>query len=171
MKTGYLLTDGSGRAWTIGQLLGRGTWGKTWAARDDTGREGAIKEPFGLTDLPADLAGAEGLVEICREIAEQTADWLEKATSPAAPRLEGRLKIPGVGTAVITPRYPTSLGRKLDAGNSLDESLDLLCRVVVRLTEMPRPHGNLRASNIFLSERGYVVLGDPLVPALAAAWG
>ena len=55
MKTGDHVQDGNGRSFQVGQLLGRGLWGKCYLVRDAAdGSEWVLKVPLGEDDLPRD---------------------------------------------------------------------------------------------------------------------
>jgi hypothetical protein len=166
MKTGDLFTDASGRGWTIGQPLGRGTWGRSWLVRDEHGREAVWKEPLSAADLPAHTPDAEQLLAGSRDAVAEQAAWLERAVHPWLPRLEGRVDRAGV-TSYLMPRYPTSLARKIEAGGPIDEALDVVARAAETLARTGHAHGNLRPGNILLTDRDEVVLADPISPAVA----
>ena len=43
MKTGDTVRDDQGRVFQIGQILGRGLWGKTYSVREEHGPEWALR--------------------------------------------------------------------------------------------------------------------------------
>ena len=81
MKTGDHVTNGRGRSFQVGQLIGRGLWGKCYLAREEpSGSEWVLKVPLGADDLPSD---PPRLAEACREIAREQARLLEDSGNPA----------------------------------------------------------------------------------------
>ena len=52
MQTGDTVRDGRGRAFQVGQLLGRGLWGKTYSVREEpSGTEYVLKCPLSPDEL------------------------------------------------------------------------------------------------------------------------
>lgn len=172
MRTGDTVRDGQGTTWVLGPLLGRGLWAKSWSVRragDDA--VFVMKTALGPEDLRADtprgdavlLASREAVVELARMYGEQAAPWL--------PRLESRLQVEDQ-PALVLPRYPDTLERRLGEGQPLADLVEVL-HAVARLL-VPRGggyHGGLHAGNVFFEEGGRILLADPLPPAAARALG
>ena len=124
MKTGDHLQDGNGRTFQVGQLLGRGLWGKCYLAREGAdGKEWVVKVPLGDDDLPRD---PPRLAEACREIAREQGRLLEESGSDALVQLETRFIADDGSPALLMPRYPETLERRLADLASLDEILQTL---------------------------------------------
>ena len=51
MKTGEVVRDPQGRSFQVGQMLGRGLWGKTFAAVEEGAGEWVIKAPLTAAEL------------------------------------------------------------------------------------------------------------------------
>jgi hypothetical protein len=166
MKTGDAVTDAQGRSWTLGEMLGRGLWGTSWAVRDAQGRELVLKIALSEADLPADAPVPDGMLAACRQAALEQADLLKRQAFPWLPRLEQQLEVQGV-PALLFPRYPSSLKRRMAGGVGVADTIALLMRVVKLLEESgSKPHGDLRPSNVLINDRGEPVLSDVLTPAL-----
>ena len=124
MKTGDHLQDGNGRTFQVGQLLGRGLWGKCYLAREGSdGKEWVIKVPLGDDDLPRD---PPRLAEACREIAREQGRLLEESGSEALVDLETRFIADDGSPTLLMPRYPETLERRLADLASFDEILQTL---------------------------------------------
>ena len=171
MKTGDTVRDAKGRSFQVGQLLGRGLWGRTYSARDEaTGSNWVLKVPHRASDLPDHDAA---LAEACVEIALEQSNLLERAACPALPRLECRLALPDGTPALVMPRANATLEQRLSGGAHMDEVLGLLVgrpEVLRELTKLQHFHGNLKPTNILVSESGAVLLADPVTPALRRHW-
>lgn len=168
MKTGDIVTAGSagvGRPYTLGEVLGRGLWGMTWTARDSVGREYVVKVPLEPGDFPADAAVPDALIDACRAAAQETAALYAQG-HPWYPRLEGTGFTHTGGTALVLARYPQSLKRRIAGAIAMSEAVILLQRTLSLLQQAGRRHGDLRPSNVLLTDRGDPILSDPLPHAL-----
>jgi hypothetical protein len=173
MKTGDAVTDSQGRAWQIGEMLGRGLWGTSWSAHHG-GREWVLKFPLRAADLPSDTPLPDGVVKASRDALNEQGELLRKAQFPFLARLEEKVSFTSGSAAgqpaLVLQKYPSSLKRLLSAGAlPLSEALQTI-RAVSRLCESLGVHGNLRPSNILLNDRGEPVLSDVLTPACHAWW-
>lgn len=179
MKTGDTVRDPGGRTFQVGQLIGRGLWGKTYTAREEpAGTEWVLKTPLGLDAFSAD---SEEMARLCREIALEQARVLGQATTPGLIRVEARFVTESGVPVLILPRLAHSLQARMDAGISMGDLLRAIAAAAQALRSAEptlRSHGNLRPSNILADGRGGWVLADPLtdtmrrhLPALARARG
>ncbi len=167
MNTGDVVTDSRQRRWTLGATLGRGTWGTSWLVRDDAGRQAVLKAPFTTEDLKGQ-AVPEGLPGAIRLIAREHCELLGRRDWPFLPVLEGEIALPDGGTAVVIPRYPDTLARRISTGASLEELVELASRVAHLLKKVGAVHGNLRPTNVLLDDTGQPFLSDPATPSQAA---
>ena len=167
MKTGDHLQDGNGRTFQVGQLLGRGLWGKCYLARESTdGQEWVIKVPLGDEDLPHD---PPRLAEACREIAREQGRLLEDSGNEALVQLETRFVADDGSPTLLMPRYPETLERRMADLASMDEVLHALgsaLGALEKLATMMPVHGGIKPSNILMGPNGEVRLMDPVTPTL-----
>lgn len=165
MRSGDTFTDGQGRTWSVGEMLGRGAWGMSFAVRDGTGRELVAKVALTAVDFPQDTSLPKGLVDACREQLDEQLAWYRSAAA-WLPRVESVVKLPTGGAAILTPRYAGTLKRRLSSGITIRDTVNLLLRTCKVLEDSGgRVHGNLRPSNILVNERGEPVLTDWATPA------
>ncbi len=158
MRTGDTISEG-GRTWTLGQRIGRGSWGITWEAFDREGHRTYAKVPFRTSDGTADHPIAAEAAEKCTAIVHEQAAALRG--SPAwAPRIEAVARGVDGTPALVLSGYHT-LASRLDSGMPLREALEVVLRVARTLEKAGRVHGNIRPSNILLDDRGHPYLADP----------
>ncbi len=167
MKTGDHVTDGKGRTFQVGQLLGRGLWGKCYLAREDgDGTEWVLKVPLGEDDLPQE---PPRLAEICREIAREQGRLLDESGNEALAEVETRFVADDGSPTLVLPRYPETLERRMAELGTMDEVLQSLMGAMNALQVLAKlmpVHGGLKPSNIMIDEDGSVRLMDPVTPTL-----
>ncbi|MCB9668309.1 MAG: hypothetical protein H6736_21855 [Alphaproteobacteria bacterium] len=162
MKTGDIVTDSRAAAWTLGNLLGEGAWGRVWSVRDDGNRTRVLKVPYEPEDLPP---ASVDRVPLMRKCAVEAAEL--HTSGPAwLPPLEDRITLPSGAVALLFPQAPTTLARQLQSGLPLVEALDEVLAVVEMLAAAGVEHGNLRPSNILIGSDGRPMLADPVTPTL-----
>lgn len=177
MKTGDTVRDPGGRTFQVGQLIGRGLWGKTYTCREEpSGAEWILKAPLGPDAFPSD---SEDMARICREIALEQARALAQAAGAGLVRAEARFVTDTGLPLLVMPRMATSLAARMEGGAQLQDVLEALAAVAQQLRGLAgslRVHGNLRPTNILADGRGGWALSDPLtdtlrrhLPALARA--
>ena len=167
MKTGDTVTDRHGRNYQVATLLGRGLWGKSYVARRDDGLDVVVKAPLGVADLPAERPDRDRLVQACREILLEQAQFLEREAYPFLPRLEATGSTDEDEPLLMLHRYRSTFDHKVRGSAPLSESLDVVLQVLAHcrsLEDGPRFHGALHPENILLSERGEVFLSDIVTP-------
>lgn len=169
--TSDTVTDSLGRTWQLGAALGRGSWGWSRSVRDPGGREAVLKVPYGPGE-PADP-------EVCARVSREQAEFVQDhafglggggAGRVQSPRLEATVDLGGGRVGLVTPRYAT-LERRLDGGLPLSEALSIVQRIASSLADANRAHGNLKPSNVWLGERGEIVLADPCTASIASHGG
>ena len=167
MKTGDHVQDGTGRAFQVGQLLGRGLWGKCYLVRDESdASEWVLKVPLDDNDLPRE---PPRLAEVCREIAREQGRLLEEADNAALVTVSARFIADDGSPAILMPRYPETLERRLADHAGIDEVLKTLTATLGALGELApvlNAHGGIRPSNIMIDADGQVRLMDPVTPTL-----
>ena len=167
MKTGDHVQDGTGRAFQVGQLLGRGLWGKCYLVRDESdASEWVLKVPLDDNDLPRE---PPRLAEVCREIAREQGRLLEEADNAALVTVSARFIADDGSPAILMPRYPETLERRLADHAGIDEVLKTLTATLGALGELApvlSVHGGIRPSNIMIDADGQVRLMDPVTPTL-----
>jgi hypothetical protein len=170
IKTGDTVRDGQGRAFQVGQLLGRGLWGRSYAAREDgSAVEWVVKLPYTARDLPE---GEDALAQACRDIFDEQLRILQSSPGPGLVAVETHFVLEDGVPVMVMPRMPSSLEQRLSGGCSLEELLRTVLEVGLRLQSLAPYlpcHGNLKASNVLLDDRMGVVLSDPMCPALKRA--
>jgi len=176
IKTGENVRDGQGTTYQLGQLLGRGLWGKSYVVRrqatDGHGGDESLhvlKVPLAPEDFRGEIPGAEAFFAACREALLEQARLYEQAAHPFLPRLEARLTLPDGTPAIVLPRFPESLERRMADALPIGALLDTLLGVAKLLRELggdPGLHGGLRPSNVLFNERGEVFLTDLATPSV-----
>ena len=167
VKTGDSFIDAQGRSWTVGQPLGQGTWGRSWIVSSATGREMVLKIALGADDFAGDVRVSPDLLTACANAATEQGKLLAGANLPYLPKLEAQLRV-DTRPALLLHHYSTSLQRRLDAGMALADALTMVAAVTAKLKAGRRVHGNLRPTNILLTDRGEPVLSDLATPATEA---
>lgn len=164
MKTGDVVRDAKGREYQVGQLLGRGLWGKSYMVRqEEDGEEYVLKCPLTRDDFRGDVPAPDDLLTGCRNILLEQGRILDEGRWPFLPRLHARFTTADGTPVLLLPKFTTTLEKRIQNGCSLSEVISTLCTVLQHLRllgEGPGVHGNLRPSNIFLNERGDVFLSD-----------
>ena len=85
VKTGDHVQDGRGRTFQVGQMLGRGSWGKCYLVREETdSTEWVLKVPLSDEEVPRH---PPRLAEKCREIAREQGRLLEESDNDALVRI------------------------------------------------------------------------------------
>lgn len=167
MKTGDTVRDASGRTFQVGQLIGRGLWGKTYISREEPGgAEWILKVPLGPDAFATD---SEQQARLCREIALEQARLLDQVGGAGLIRPEARFTTEGGIPVLVLPRMAASLQARVEAGATLQEQIDAVVAVTALLRTLAPHllvHGNLRAVNILADGRGGWVLTDPLTDTL-----
>lgn len=174
MKTGDTVRDGQGHSYQLGQLLGRGLWGKTYVVR----REGddslhVLKCPLGPGDFRGDVPDA--IYAISREAVLETARLYEQGQHLFLPKLEDRIAMPDGAPAIVMPRFAESLERRIVEGMPVGQLLEVLLAVAKHLRQLQATpgswglHGNLKPTNVLFNERGDVFLTDLATPAVRRA--
>lgn len=158
MRTGETVRGDGGSTWTLGERLGRGTWGATWEVIGEEGRRAVLKVPLGAADFPSDAPLPDNAAELCTQCLQEQGALLA-GSNGIGPRLEARLTLEGGIPALLLPRY-TTLEQRLRDGASVSEVMKTLIAVAKLLHTAGRSHGNLRPSNILLDERGAPRLAD-----------
>ncbi|MEC7241522.1 MAG: hypothetical protein VXW32_09805 [Myxococcota bacterium] len=164
MKTGDVIRDAKGREYQVGQLLGRGLWGKSYMVRqEEDGEEYVLKCPLTRADFRGDVPAPDDLLAGCRNILLEQGRILDEGRWPFLPRLHARFTTTDGTPVLLTPKFTTTLEKRIQSGCSLSEVIHTLCTVLQHLRllgEGPGVHGNLRPSNILLNDRGDVFLAD-----------
>ena len=180
MKTGDTIQDAQGVSWQLGQVLGRGLWGKVYAVRregDDGGWNGGaspldhvLKVPLGPDDFRGEIPAAEAVYAACREAVLEQARLYADGRYPFLPRLEARLTLPDGAPGYIIPRLPDTLERRMTEGLPTANLLDLTYAALRLIRQLPDGfHGDLRPTNVLLNDRGEVFLTDIATPAVRRA--
>lgn len=164
MKTGDVIRDAKGREYQVGQLLGRGLWGKSYMVRqEEDGEEYVLKCPLTRADFRGDVPAPDDLLAGCRNILLEQGRILDEGRWPFLPRLHARFTTTDGTPVLLVPKFTTTLEKRIQSGCSLSEVIHTLCTVLQHLRllgEGPGVHGNLRPSNILLNDRGDVFLAD-----------
>lgn len=170
MRTGEVVRDPQGRAFQIGQQLGRGLWGRTFAAREEGAGEWVIKVPLGLSDVGE---GGERLARACQEIVQEQGRLLQQAAGPGVVPCELVFKTAEGVPVLVLPRYASSLERRMQLGCSFEEVLRVIVEVARALRGLRGQsfHGALKPTNVLITDRGEVRLSDFVTPTLKRHMG
>ncbi|MDP2305813.1 MAG: hypothetical protein Q8P18_07275 [Pseudomonadota bacterium] len=170
IKTGENVRDGQGNNYQIGQLLGRGLWGKSYVVRrqsaDSLGGDEpqyVLKTPLAPDDFRGEIPGADAFFAACREALLEQARLYELAQHPFLPRIECRFTLPDGQPAIVIPRFPETLERRMAEGLPTGALIEILLGVAKLLRELgadPGQHGGLRPSNVLFNDRGEIFLSD-----------
>lgn len=170
MKTGDLVRDPQGRTFQVGQVLGRGLWGRTWAAREENGPEWVLKVGLSAADLPE---GGERLAKLAAEIVLEQGRLLQQGGAgggaSAMVACEAVFRAADGTPVLVMPRYPSSLERRLTSGCPIEELLRIqveLSRALRNLRNQTPVHGVLKPSNVLLTDKGEIRLADFATPTL-----
>jgi serine/threonine protein kinase len=169
MKTGNHVQDGRGRTFQVGQLLGRGMWGKCYLVREESNdSEWVLKVPLSEDELPRE---PPRLAEACKDMIREQGRLLEASDNDALVDVESRFVADDGSPAILMPRYPDTLERRIANGAQLQEVLNIISEAVGALhtlSEVISVHGNLHPSNIMLTSEGAVRLMDPISPTVSS---
>jgi serine/threonine protein kinase len=164
MKTGDVIRDAKGSAYQVGQLLGRGLWGKSYVVRqEDSSVEYVMKCPLSKPDFRGEMPAPDDLLNGCRNALLEQGRLLDEGRWPFLPRLHARFTSADGTPVLLMPRYTTTLEKRIQGGCSLSEVLTTLITTIQHLrllADGPGLHGNLKPSNILLNDRGDVFLSD-----------
>ncbi len=167
MKTGDHVQDGNGRTFQVGQLLGRGLWGKCYLVREEAnGTEWVLKVPLTEDELPRE---PPRLAEVCREIAREQGRLLEESGNEALVKLEARFIADDGSPALLMPRYPETLERRLSDVGQLDTIFQIITQTTDALSTLSTTlpvHGTVKPANVMVASDGSVRLMDPVTPTL-----
>ncbi len=170
IKTGETVRDGQGNSYQVGQLLGRGLWGKSYVVRRESDESlHVLKTPLAPEDFRGEIPGAEAFFAACREAVLEQARLYEQGQLAFLPRLEDRFTLPDGQPAMLLPRFPESLERRIADGLSVSALLETLLGVARHLRELgatPGIHGGLRPSNVLFNDRGEIFLTDLATPGV-----
>lgn len=174
MRTGDTVRDGQGNAYQVGQLLGRGLWGKSFLARRETTDQlFVLKVPLGPEDMKGDGGAPESIFAASRDALMEEARLYEQGRLPFLPRIEARFTAPDGQPAMLLPRLADSLERRIQDGLGVGPLIDVLVRVCTHVRALAASgatgaplHGGLRPNNILFTESGEIVLTDVATPAV-----
>ncbi|MCB9793768.1 MAG: protein kinase [Alphaproteobacteria bacterium] len=163
MKTGDVVRDAQGRGYQVGPLLGRGLWGKSYLCRaSDNDVELVIKRPLVRSDFKGEAPITEATLDACVKACAEQVALLSDPPHPFL--LTVQAKAPqGELPFLALPRFTSTLDRRINQGCTLSEVLRVSLKVLEHLkvlADARGPHGNLRASNVLLNDRGEVSLSD-----------
>lgn len=171
MKTGDSVRDGRGRTFQVGSMLGRGLWGRSFAATEvGSGVSVVLKVAHGADDFPE---RDPALAATCSDILLEQGRLLEAGGVACLPPLEGRAVAPDGRPVLVLPRYPATLETRIAAGCAFEELATVTLAALERAQGLAAAldfHGNLRASNLLVDERGQVFLADPVTPLARQAF-
>lgn len=174
MKTGDVVQDAQGRAYQVGPLLGRGLWGKSYLVRHgDSEAEFVLKCPLERDDFRGEVTPTDTLLNACAEACKEQGSVLGDGSHVFLPPVQSRQSEDG-SPLLITPRFTTTLERRITHGSTLAEIIRVLLSTTDHLLALSgdgRVHGNLRPSNVLLNDRGEVLLTDVATPASRRAHG
>ncbi|MEO0601917.1 MAG: hypothetical protein AAF211_10810, partial [Myxococcota bacterium] len=161
------VTDRENRSWTLGPELGRGLWGRSWQVTGPDGSRAVLKTSLGVEDLPGDDPEAtRALAAACRAAVEHQGAWLQEAAEhPCVAETWGPVTLSGGRTGILLPDLGPSLAAR---AQTVAEALDAAVALATTLAAAPRPHGQLRPSNVFFAADGDVVLTDWLTEPVGA---
>jgi serine/threonine protein kinase len=174
MRTGDSVRDGQGNAYQVGQVLGRGLWGKSFLARRESNDQlFVLKVPLAPEDLKGEGGAPESFFAASRDALMEQARLYEQGQLPMLPRLEARFTTPDGQPAILLPRLGDSLERRFLAGLPVGALIDILLAVAREVRRIPANgpsgagvHGGLRPQNILFAERGELLLTDVATPAV-----
>lgn len=165
MKTGDAVRDGRGKTWQIGQLLGRGTWGRAYIVKGEhPADEAVVKVPYSA----ADLGGDEALATACRDILMEQVRWTSDGRLPGVVPVLDQFMLPDGRPAILMARKGQSFERRSGQSMTTEEILSIGERILERLQELSehlQVHGNLKPGNVLITDNGEVLLADPVTPA------
>lgn len=171
MKTGDTIRDTQGTAWQLGQALGRGLWGKSFLVRrefDDA--LFVLKAPLTADDFRGEFPFSDVVISASRAAILEQARLYGDGGQNFLPRLEARASLSSENTGYILPHFPSTLETRIAAGLPLAELVEILLQVAKLARQLPGGfHGNLRASNVLLSESGAVFFTDVVTNAVPRA--
>ena len=174
MKTGDVVQDAQGRSYQVGPLLGRGLWGKSYLVRHgDSDAEFVLKCPLDREDFRGEVTPTDSLLDAFAEACKEQGSVLGQGDHIFLPPVQSRQSEDG-SPLLITPRFTTTLDRRISQGCTLGEVLRVLLATADHLSSLAddgRVHGNLRPSNVLLNDRGEVLLTDMTTPASRKAVG
>jgi len=163
MNTGDTVRDTAGASYEVGRFLGRGSWGRAYAARNAaTGEQVVIKRAL----QAGDLGGDEKLAATCREILAEQGALAEGQRTTALPALQARIP-DGDSSALVFAWAGVPLAERATAAASTSDLLELAVRAIdalKALTSVIPFHGNLTAGNLLIDDRGQVFVTDPITP-------
>ncbi len=171
MKTGDTIRDTQGTAWQLGQTLGRGLWGKSFLVRrefDDA--LFVLKAPLTADDMRGEFPFSDVVISASRAAILEQARLYGDGGHNFLPRLEARASLSAENTGYILPHFPATLESRIAAGLPLAELVDILLQVSKLARQLPGGiHGNLRTSNVLLSDSGAVFFTDVVTNAVPRA--
>ncbi|MEM6930449.1 MAG: hypothetical protein AAF602_26165, partial [Myxococcota bacterium] len=161
------VTDRENRSWTLGPELGRGLWGRSWQVTGPDGSRAVLKASLGPEDLPSDdPESTRALVAACRAAVDHQGAWLNEAgDQPIVGETWGPVTLSGGRTGILLPDLGPSLAAR---AQTVTEALDGALALATALAAAPRPHGQLRPSNVFFGPDGRVILTDWLTEPVGA---
>ncbi|MSQ03021.1 MAG: hypothetical protein EXR71_14225 [Myxococcales bacterium] len=173
MRSGDTVRDGQGNAYQVGQLLGRGLWGRCFVARRElTDQLFVLKVPLAPDDIRGEGGAPESFFLACRDALMEEARLYEQGQVPFLPRLEARFTGPDGQPAMLLPRLAESLESRIQEGlgvGPLVEAILVVAKLVRQLAgggvAGATVHGGLRTTNILYSDSGELFLTDVATPA------
>lgn len=174
MKTGDTVRDGLGSTYQVGQLLGRGLWGKSYVVRHEASDAlKVLKCPLGPEDFRGEVPASQELFAACRDALLEQARLYDQGEHPFFPRMESRFTLPDGQPAIVLPRFPDTLERRMAEGMPVSALLDTLVIAARHLKllggQLGGIHGSLRPSNFLFNDKGELFLSDPATPAVRRA--
>lgn len=174
MRSGDTVRDGQGNAYQVGQLLGRGLWGKSFVARRDANDQlFVLKVPLSPDDLRGEGGAPESFFQACRDALMEEARLYEQGQVPFLPRLEARFTAPDGQPALLLPRLGESLERRIQEGLGIGPLVDVLLAVARLVRQFAASnasgaplHGGIKPTNILFTDRGELLLSDAATPAV-----
>lgn len=165
MKTGDTIRDASGVTYTMGRVLGRGLWGKTFIAQSANKTQCIFKVPFAPNDLPY---GSEKLAQISRSILLEQGELLSQSPDSVFVRPADRFTTQS-GLPCLRFEVLPSMAYQIRKGIRLEHTLSTVLQIANRLQSSPERdyiHGNLHLTNVFYHPEHGVLLSDPMSPTL-----
>ncbi len=172
MKSGHTLTDLNGNRWTVEATLGRGWSSTSWLVTNEEGDRGVLKVPFGVDDLEG-ADGVASLIERSQYAVKVTAELMDTTPLSFLAPVLARVQLSEHALGIIHPYYEISLEEQLRRGIPLSEVIDLCIRLLSKLAHGRADgaiHGNLHPRNIFLDDKGDIILTDAVGPAHTEAF-